>query len=156
MLFKSLNHKHVSPKFNNMIWISETHRLNRVSVENVLSHAAPHPPPFSHYSQGSYSECLIELYWAICNTNTCLHMSHERWFMVCLLIALWQTSSYIWYYLEIRGYFYIISILILYMDQYVYNKLKEMLLLNQRHFISKCKWKAPFLFRKPAKRNGSI
>ena len=51
-----------------------------------------------------------------------------------------ERHRYIFYgNLKLEGTFNIISILLLYMDEYKQPDFKEMLLLNQHHFINMCK-----------------
>ena len=74
-----------------MVWISDTHRLNcRMSV-CWKSSATTHVQllAFLHYSQGSsffILFCTFWSCWAICNTDTCLHMRSKR-LMISLLVS---------------------------------------------------------------------
>ena len=91
-LFKSFNHKHDLLYFNNMVWISETHRLNcRMSV-CWKSSATTHAQLLAslHYAQGSsffFPFCTFRSCWAICYTDTCLRMRSKR------LIISWLVSK---------------------------------------------------------------
>ena len=58
-LFWAFNHRHDSPKFSNMVWISETHRFNcrmRVCWKSSVT-TNKQLLPFSHCSQGSF--CVL-------------------------------------------------------------------------------------------------
>ena len=74
-----------------MVWISETHRLNCGMSVYWKSSATTHAQllAFLHYSQGSsffFLFCTFVSCWAICNTDTCLHMRSKR-LMISLLVS---------------------------------------------------------------------
>ena len=74
-----------------MVWISETHRLNCWMSVCWKRSAKIHPQllAFLHYSQESsffFPFCTFGSCWAICNTDTCLHMRSKR-LMISLLVS---------------------------------------------------------------------
>ena len=74
-----------------MVWISETHRLNRRLSVCWKSSATTHAQllAFLHYSQGSSFFFLFSTFgscWAICNIDTCLHVRSKR-LLISLLVS---------------------------------------------------------------------
>ena len=82
-----------------MVWISESLRVNCQMIVGWKSSATTHAKllAFLHCSQGSSFIFLFYTFvwcWAICNTDTCLHMRGKR-LMLSLLVSKFFWNSLI-------------------------------------------------------------